>query len=161
MSSPPAKRSVSNASFSAAAAWAVSLASTPFSTIRSEPTFTPSGAPSLSNAMRCPVPATLAVRTPRSRSITKRLTTTFSESALKESPPLVDTQSAEKVRGSWEEEERRLIAAGWEPKERGGLLIWANPETGFYCSQEVALYRLEAREAANIRTFATQKSARV
>ena len=76
-------------------------------------------------------------------------------------PPLVDTQTAEKVRGSWGEEERRLIAAGWEPKERGGLVIWANPETGFYCSQEVALYRLEAREAANFQTFATQKSARV
>jgi len=76
-------------------------------------------------------------------------------------PPLVDTQTAEKVSGSWGEEERRLIAAGWEPKERGGLVIWANPETGFYCSQEVALYRLEAREVANIRTFATQKSARV
>jgi hypothetical protein len=73
-------------------------------------------------------------------------------------PPLVDTQTAEKVRGSWGEEERRLIAAGWEPKERGGLVIWANPETGFYCSQEVALYRLEAREAANFRTFATQKA---
>jgi hypothetical protein len=65
-------------------------------------------------------------------------------------PPLVDTQTAEKVRGSWGEEERRLIAAGWEPKERGGLVIWANPETGFYCSQEVALYRLEAREAAKL-----------
>jgi hypothetical protein len=65
-------------------------------------------------------------------------------------PPLVDTQTAEKVRGSWGEEERRLIAAGWEPKERGGHLIWANPETGFYCSQEVALYRLEAREAAKL-----------
>src|SRR5215216_3087879 len=37
--------------------------------------------------MRCPVPATLAVRTPRSSSITKRFTTTLSESALKESPP--------------------------------------------------------------------------
>jgi hypothetical protein len=76
-------------------------------------------------------------------------------------PPLVDMQTAEKIRGSWGEEERRLIAAGWEPKERGGLVIWANPETGFYCSQEVALYRLEAREAANFRTFATQKSAHV
>jgi hypothetical protein len=27
-------------------------------------------------------------------------------------PPLVDTQTAEKVRGSWGEEERRSIAAG-------------------------------------------------
>jgi hypothetical protein len=50
---------------------------------------------------------------------------------------------------------------GRESKERGRLLMWANPETDFYCSQEVALYRLEAREAANVRTFATQKSARV
>ena len=40
------------------------------------------------------------------------------------------------------DEERRLIAAGWSPKERGGLVIWVNPETGFYCSQEVALHRL-------------------
>ena len=46
------------------------------------------------------------------------------------------------------EDERRLIAAGWEPKERCGLIIWASPETGFYCSQEVALHRLEAREGA-------------
>src|SRR5215207_5034440 len=76
-------------------------------------------------------------------------------------PPLVDTQTAEKVRGSWGEEERRLIAAGWEPKERGGLVIWANPETGFYCSQEVALYRLEAREAARLPNVRDQKSARV
>src|SRR5215218_2231878 len=87
ISRPPSNRWVSNASFSALAAWAVSLASTPLNTIRSAPTFAPSGAPSLSNEMRCSVPATLAVRTARSRSITKRFTTTPSESALKESPP--------------------------------------------------------------------------
>ncbi len=40
------------------------------------------------------------------------------------------------------DEERRLIAAGWSPKERGGLVIWADPETGFYSSQEVALHSL-------------------
>ena len=40
------------------------------------------------------------------------------------------------------DEERRLLAAGWSPKERGGLVIWANPETGFYCSRDVALHRL-------------------
>ena len=39
-------------------------------------------------------------------------------------------------------DERRLIAAGWTPKERLGLVIWANPESGFYCSREVALHRL-------------------
>ena len=46
------------------------------------------------------------------------------------------------------EDERRLIATGWKPKVRGGLLIWANPESGFYVSQEVALRRLEARGGA-------------
>ena len=46
------------------------------------------------------------------------------------------------------EDERRLIEVGWEPKERCGLIIWANPETGFYFSQEVALHRLEVRGGA-------------
>ncbi len=63
-----------------------------------------------------------------------------------------------KLRGGGE---RRLVAAGWEPKERGGLVIWANPDTGFYCSQEVALHRLEAGQGAGFGTFATQKSAGV
>ena len=40
------------------------------------------------------------------------------------------------------DEERRLLTAGWSSKERGGLVIWANPETGFYCSRDVALHRL-------------------
>jgi hypothetical protein len=56
--------------------------------------------------------------------------------------PVVDMQIAQKVRGSWGEEERRLIAPDWKPKERGRLIIWANPETGFYFSQEVALHHL-------------------
>lgn len=46
----------------------------------------------------------------------------------------------------WGEDERRLLVAGWSPKERCGpleLTIWANPETGFYCSQEIALHRLD------------------
>ena len=75
--------------------------------------------------------------------------------------PSGDLRTVAKVRGSWGEEERRLMDAGWKPKERGGYLIWANPETGFYCSQKVALHRIEAREVASFRTFATQKSARV
>ncbi len=57
--------------------------------------------------------------------------------------PVVDMQTAEKLSGSWGEEERGLIAAGWKPKERGGLVIWANPERGFYYSQEVALHLLK------------------
>jgi len=82
------------------------------------------------------------------------------ESLAEVPTPAGDLRTVEKVRGSWGEAERGLIVAGWKPKKRGGLVIWANPETGFYYSQEVALYRLEAREAANFRTFATQNDAR-
>ena len=76
-------------------------------------------------------------------------------------PPVADILTADKVRGSWGEEERNLIGAGWEPKERGGLVIWANPDTGFYCSQEVALHRLDAGQGVSFGTFTTQKSAGV
>jgi hypothetical protein len=74
--------------------------------------------------------------------------------------PSDDLRTIPKVHGSWGEEERRLMDAGWKPKERGGRLILANSETGFYCSQKVALHRIEAREVASVRTFSTQKSAR-
>ena len=40
-------------------------------------------------------------------------------------------------------EAQRLLAAGWKPKERGGLVIWARLENGFYYSQEVALHCLK------------------
>ncbi|MBA2783006.1 MAG: hypothetical protein H0T74_08810 [Rubrobacteraceae bacterium] len=43
-------------------------------------------------------------------------------------------------------DERRLIAAGWVPKDRCGplsLTIWQHPDTGFYSSREVALRRLD------------------
>ncbi len=55
----------------------------------------------------------------------------------------MDFDIARAARG---EDERRLLAAGWSPKDRCGpleLTIWAAPETGFYCSQEVALHRLD------------------
>jgi hypothetical protein len=61
---------------------------------------------------------------------------------------VVDPDAARAART---EDERRLIAAGWSPKERCGplgLTIWANPETGFYCSREVALLRLERKGAS-------------
>lgn len=48
-------------------------------------------------------------------------------------------------------DDRRLIAAGWSPKDRCGpkdLSIWANPETGFYFSREVALHCLGQRSEA-------------
>ncbi len=34
----------------------------------------------------------------------------------------------------------RLSAAGWEPKERCGKIIWKRPHNGFYYSQEMAAY---------------------
>jgi hypothetical protein len=59
-------------------------------------------------------------------------------------PALVATITAEKVGGSWGEEERRLVAAGWAPKERCGKIIWECSDNGFYYSQEVAMRLLEA-----------------
>lgn len=46
------------------------------------------------------------------------------------------------------DDERRLLTAGWSPKVRSGLVIWANPETGSYCSREVALHRLDQETGA-------------
>src|SRR3712207_3132195 len=31
---------------------------------------------------------------------------------------------------------RKLLAAGWEPKERCGKIIWRYPDNGFFYSQE-------------------------
>jgi hypothetical protein len=36
----------------------------------------------------------------------------------------------------------RLLAPGWEPKERCGKIIWKQPDNGFYYSQEMAAYVL-------------------
>jgi hypothetical protein len=40
---------------------------------------------------------------------------------------------------------RRLEAAGFNPKARGGKIIWQRPDTGFYVSQEVALHLLDTK----------------
>ncbi len=59
-------------------------------------------------------------------------------------PPVVDIRTARPVQRS--PDERRLLATGWTPKDHCGpleLTIWASPETGFYCSREIALHRLE------------------
>ena len=37
-------------------------------------------------------------------------------------------------------EERKLKAAGWNPKRRGGLTIWENPDRRGWYSQEMALH---------------------
>ena len=55
---------------------------------------------------------------------------------------VADTRTARPGFSPRDEEERRLLAAGWKPKERMGLVMWADPETGFYCSRKVALHRL-------------------
>ena len=58
---------------------------------------------------------------------------------------VVDLDVARTLRS---EDECSLLAAGWSATECMGLTIWANPKTGFYCSQEVALYRLGQGESA-------------
>ena len=40
---------------------------------------------------------------------------------------------------------RKLKAAGFNPKARGGKIIWQRPDTGFWVSQEMALHLLERR----------------
>jgi hypothetical protein len=40
-------------------------------------------------------------------------------------------------------ETRKLSAAGWEPKERCGKIIWKRPDNGFFISQEMALQLLQ------------------
>ena len=77
------------------------------------------------------------------------------ESTADVSPPVVDVRTAERVGGTWGEEERRLIAAGWEPKERCGRIIWKRPDNGFYVSQEVAIHFLDV-SIVNIRPKAGQ-----
>ena len=42
-------------------------------------------------------------------------------------------------------ETHSLLAAGWRPKVRLGKTIWQRPDTGFWVSQEVALYLLESK----------------
>ena len=44
-------------------------------------------------------------------------------------------------------EDRRLQAAGFELKERGGKIIWERPAIGFWVSQETALHHLESKSA--------------
>ncbi len=56
---------------------------------------------------------------------------------------VVDLDATRTLRG---EDDRSLLRIGWFPKERCGpleLTIWASLETGFYCSQEIALHRLD------------------
>ena len=42
-------------------------------------------------------------------------------------------------------EGRKLEAAGFEPKERGGKIIWQRPDKSFWVSQEMALHLLESK----------------
>lgn len=40
----------------------------------------------------------------------------------------------------------KLSAAGWDPKERCGKVIWKHPGNGLYNSQEVSLHLLNQKE---------------
>jgi hypothetical protein len=53
--------------------------------------------------------------------------------------PVVDIKAARTPRS---EDERRLLSAGWKPKERFGPSIWEPPDNGFYFSEETALHIL-------------------
>jgi len=57
------------------------------------------------------------------------------------------TQPAEIVRLT--SDSRKLKAAGFEPKARGGKIIWQRPDTGFWVSQEMALHLLDAKYIRN------------
>lgn len=46
-------------------------------------------------------------------------------------------------------EGRKLESAGFEPKERGGKIIWQRPDTGFWVSQEMALHLLKKGKEAD------------
>ena len=43
-------------------------------------------------------------------------------------------------------EHRLLLAAGWASKTRGGKVIWASSQTGFWYSEEIALELLRFDE---------------
>jgi hypothetical protein len=47
------------------------------------------------------------------------------------------------MRATADPQAHKLSAAGWEPKERCGKTIWKRPDTGFYCSQEMAVHFLD------------------
>lgn len=55
-----------------------------------------------------------------------------------------DPQAAQQTRPiHLDSEGRELEAAGFEPKERCGKIIWQRPDTGFWVSQEMALHILK------------------
>lgn len=41
--------------------------------------------------------------------------------------------------GSKKSERRELLAAGWQPKDKGGKTVWRNPKNGFWYPQQVAV----------------------
>jgi len=48
-----------------------------------------------------------------------------------------------------DDEAKRLEAAGWKHKQRGGLTIWERPDTGFWVSQEMDLHLLDTKNIRN------------
>jgi hypothetical protein len=51
-----------------------------------------------------------------------------------------------KSKKSSEEERERLLAAGWESRLRGGLIVWRRPGGGSWYSQRVAMELFEFLE---------------
>lgn len=54
-------------------------------------------------------------------------------------PPPAPVVELPAIRTAPGAEALELEAAGWEPKERCGKTIWANPQTGLWYSEEMAL----------------------
>ena len=58
------------------------------------------------------------------------------ESLADHSPPIMNISTTPAQRG---EDERRLLAALWKPKERCGKTIWESADNGSWHLQEMAL----------------------
>ena len=44
---------------------------------------------------------------------------------------------------------RKLVAAGWEPKDRKGTVIWRSPRNGYWYPQNLAIDLLRDRANAD------------
>jgi len=80
------------------------------------------------------------IRATRKRSNEESRSRLASEAATNARLP----QQAEVVHLTFEG--RKLKAAGFKPRARGGKVIWQRPDTGFWFSQEMALRLLERRK---------------
>ena len=65
------------------------------------------------------------------------------ESANNVPEPLASRNATSSVPDAEENAHQRLREAGWKSKRRCGLTIWQRPTSGFFYSQEMAVYFLD------------------